>query len=259
VLVPRAHPWCEALSPQRYASFGLRARKLWSLIATRDVYGIRHRIPPSIEHAHLRRLGLAFVVDVGANRGQFAKVILSECPDAVVVCIEPVPSAARCLDELKSSHRLHVHMCAVGADHDTATFYVTEDDDSSSLLPVGRTQHDLYGTSTESEVQVRVERLDDLVAVDDLAHPSLLKIDVQGTELDVLRGAGDLLRSLDYIYVECSFVELYEGQALAPEVLAFARGAGFDLAGVYNPNFAAETGACVQADFLLERVRPPAS
>ena len=78
----------------------------------------------------------------------------------------------------------------------------------------------------------------------------MLKIDVQGFELKCLQGCEDLLDRFQQVYVECSFVELYEGQALADEVIAWLRDRNFILQGVYN-TFYDSKGAAVQGDFLF--------
>jgi hypothetical protein len=83
-------------------------------------------------------------------------------------------------------------------------------------------------------------------------EPALLKIDVQGFEMEVLRGAVEILSSFSSIYVECSFIELYSGQALINETIEFLYSAGFALAGLFNQT----TDSCgrpVQADVLFHR------
>ena len=87
---------------------------------------------------------------------------------------------------------------------------------------------------------------------DELPGPRLLKIDVQGFELEVLRGAGESLVLVDQVFVECSFVELYDGQALADEVVCYLRDAGLRLVGVYGVVTSAN-GSSLQADFLFQR------
>jgi hypothetical protein len=139
---------------------------------------------------------------------------------------------------------------------------VSAADDSSSLLPIGERQlAEFPGTQEARQLDVPVVTLDDVID-EGLAGPVLLKIDVQGLELDVLRGAGDALSSLDTIFVECSFVELYEGQALADEVIAFLFSHGFRLAGVHGLA-TGQGGQTLQADLLFvnsvapgDRARP---
>ena len=89
------------------------------------------------------------------------------------------------------------------------------------------------------------------IAPADFARPSLLKIDVQGYELEVLKGASALLSAIDAIYVEVSWVELYKGQALHDEVEALLLDAGFKQAEVFNEeNY---KGELIQADMLFLR------
>ena len=57
-----------------------------------------------------------------------------------------------------------------------------------------------------------------------------------------------------YVYAECSFVELYTGQALAHDVIAWLRERGFSLSGVYNMGYD-QNGRAVQGDFLFISTR----
>lgn len=99
---------------------------------------------------------------------------------------------------------------------------------------------------------VRTTRLDDEIMLDSLRRPAAMKIDVQGAEMLVLRGATELLSMIDAVLVECSFVELYDGQALVDDVIGFLRDRGFRLtamvAGATDPR-----GMLVQADLLFAR------
>jgi hypothetical protein len=67
------------------------------------------------------------------------------------------------------------------------------------------------------ELRVPIKRLDACLSTPP-PRPVLLKIDVQGFELEVLQGATDLLPHIDAVYVEASYVELYEGQALHEDI-----------------------------------------
>ncbi|MCB0862220.1 MAG: FkbM family methyltransferase [Solirubrobacterales bacterium] len=125
-------------------------------------------------------------------------------------------------------------------------------DDSSSLLAIGKRQEQEFpGTGTDHTIEVPVSTLDDETSRP-LARPALLKMDVQGFELDALRGATATLEEVDVALIECSFVELYEGQALAGEVVNFMTEAGFTLDGVYEIAYSAD-GSAVQGDFLFRR------
>jgi len=101
-------------------------------------------------------------------------------------------------------------------------------------------------------VHITTQRLDALLSPADLESPTLLKIDVQGTELEVLTGADGLLDVVDTILVECSFVELYAGQALASDVLSFLHKRSFRLANIVAPTLG-HKGEVLQADIVFER------
>jgi hypothetical protein len=99
---------------------------------------------------------------------------------------------------------------------------------------------------------VAVRRLDEILGPEDLVAPVLLKIDVQGSELSVLEGAGSLLTLVHAVLVEASFVELYRGQALADDVWAFLHERGFSCLGIWALTYG-ESGECLQGDFLFAR------
>ena len=109
--------------------------------------------------------------------------------------------------------------------------------------------------ATRAQIEVQVTRLGDAIDLAGLPRPILLKIDVQGAELKVLEGI-DNWDLLDFIYVELSFVELYDRQALFEDVRAFLVGRGFALRGVFNQAFTDAFGP-TQADCLFVRQAMP--
>jgi len=108
------------------------------------------------------------------------------------------------------------------------------------------------GTEEVATQLVEVRTLDDFA--DELASdgPALLKIDVQGAELEVVRGAAATPGSFRWIYLEMSFVELYDGQPLADTMIDELRDRGFRLAGTGTPSISG--GLPVQVDALFESV-----
>ena len=83
--------------------------------------------------------------------------------------------------------------------------------------------------------------------------PILMKIDVQGAELDVLRGASRLLDTVRDILVECSLVELYSGQPLLDDTIVFARQLGVFGCLAFSSPSRGPDGAPLQCDVLLSR------
>lgn len=236
-----------------------RASKLWHILGS-PAYrrALPHGVAAAVEHEAVPYTAdFRTVIDIGANRGQFALVAAHRFPRAALWCFEPLPSARAKLEAVLAS-RPHVKvlgtaLAATAGEHD---MHVSAHDDSSSLHAIGDRQVEEFpGTEEVSVVRVKTARLDELLTPADIAAPALLKLDVQGSELEVLRGAGELLERDDVfhtILVECSFVELYVGQSLATEVITLLASQGWHLRGAYNVTYGAH-GGCLQADLLFTR------
>jgi len=130
--------------------------------------------------------------------------------------------------------------------------FETKADDSSSLRRPTEAQLELSsGSEIVAEHVVRVARLDELVRRA-AGGSTLLKIDVQGGEYEVLLGAEELLAArVRHVYVEASFVELYRGQRLVGDVVRLLSQHGFDLRAIANPTRGA--AGIAQADLLFGR------
>lgn len=231
-------------------TFSLRTRKLWRVARQTQYWSaLRKGVLAGVEHEAVSLpLNMRSVVDVGASRGQYAVVARNLFPDARIICFEPLAEAREVLERVVP--KAEIFPVALGEHTEESAFHVAARDDSSSLLPIGDRQKSIFTNTHEvGRRQVPVRRLDDLNL--DLDPPALLKIDTQGSEFQVLNGASASLASVDWVYVETSFVELYVGQHLAPDVIAFLRAHSFDLLGVFNPTYV--DGACIQADLLFKR------
>lgn len=215
---------------------------------------LRRGVAPTIEHRDaLSRFSFRTVVDVGANRGQFATFARDMFPSADIFSFEPLDGPARVFEAvLGNDGRVHLARNAIGARSGTTTIYVTTRDDSSSLLPPGRAQADIFGIQAIGTQEITIRRLNECIPSKALAGPALLKIDVQGAELEVLAGSADLIDDFDAIYVECSYLPMYDGQPLVPDITRWMDQHGFRLGGVYNQHTDPEHGP-VQADFLFTR------
>lgn len=212
---------------------------------------LRRGILPTTDHEKaLRPFDFKTVIDVGANKGQFASFARVQWPDARLICFEPLPGPRRKLQSLLPHAKVFDY--ALGAASGRADIHVASREDSSSLLPLGILQKSMFAMQSVGQMEVEVRRLDEVIETDDLSKPVLLKIDVQGLELLVLEGAEGLLPNIHAIYVEASFKELYCGQHLAGEVISFAESKGFSSAGLFN-TLSAAANDVVQADFLFLR------
>lgn len=218
---------------------------------------LRHGVLAGAEHRPVLARALNTVVDIGANRGQFALAARRWAPRSSVIAFEPLPGPAEIFRSVfRGDNAVRLHPCAVGPAAARQIMHVSVREDSSSLLPISVEQTTMFpGTEEKTTVEVRVATLDEFVALDDLVAPALLKLDVQGYELDALQGCEGLLRGFEWVYCECSFVEFYTGQKLADDVVAWLAARGFRLEGTFNPA-RDRNGRTVQADFLFRRMEP---
>ena len=212
-------------------------------------------VAPTLEHRQVvEQLDYDLVLDIGANKGQFSLLVRLIRPGVPIHAYEPHgPEATVLKDILGTDALVSLHQIAIGERDGLAELHVSRRPDSSSLLAIGNEQTTHFPGTEETGVQtVEIRRLDSLPSHWKEASRALIKIDVQGYELRVLEGASSALANCRWVYVECSEVELYEGQALFGEVSAMLATKGFRLIERYNAYRPA--GRVVQADYLFAKV-----
>jgi FkbM family methyltransferase len=214
---------------------------------------IRTRVFASTEHDRIiDGLNLDVVVDIGANRGQFALCVRRLYPKAKIFSFEPLQKPGETYKRVFENDPLaHLFPKAIAAQAGSASMYVSRWDVSSSLLPFAQAQHDNFPFTEESRRETVVTtKLSESLDPDAIEGTALLKLDVQGYELVALQGCEDLISKFKYVYVEASFVELYLGQALATDVIAYLLARRFRLICVANLSNGNQRRP-IQADFLF--------
>lgn len=208
-----------------------------------------------IEHeAVLKSLNCNTIIDVGANKGQFALAARKCFPGAKIYSFEPLSHPAVIFNKVFADDKnIKLFPFAISDETGEAEIHISHREDSSSLLPIGEKQNEMFpGTYEVGVEKITMKKLHEVLSSADLKPPVLMKIDVQGFELNVLKGSTELLNNIKYIYSECSYLELYKGQALYPEISEFLTKYGFFKTGEYNTSYDT-AGIAVQSDFLFEK------
>lgn len=217
---------------------------------------MRYRVAASTEHDWLlRSQRFDLVFDVGANRGQFSLAVRRWNSRARIVAFEPLGRAAQTYRSVFANDRAATcFTTAISSQSGPTIIHVSRRDDSSSLMPITAIQSRIFpGTEEAATEVVEAASLDSFASEIGQTEKALLKIDVQGFELHVLRSAENVLPLFSMIYVELSFIQLYEGQPLADEIITYLHEHNFILVGIYNLTYDTSTQLAVQGDFLFRR------
>ncbi len=172
------------------------------------------------------------VIDVGAmwfGLDNLAHKALLKGDIARVIGFEPVQAECEKLNAMNMRH--HSYLPYFIGDGTERTFYLTNHSMTSSLYPPNerllRRFNQLHEfTTTIKTDRVQTKRLDDIA---EITRVDFIKCDVQGGDLDVLKGAERHLAKTLVVQVEVEFVPLYEGQPLFAEIDIYLRGLGFIL------------------------------
>jgi FkbM family methyltransferase len=173
------------------------------------------------------------IVDLGAHHGVTVKRILEEFPNSTIHAFEPVPDVYAVLrEQVGHINSVRTIPAAVGNRVGHIPMHVTKNRWCSSVLAPSQVGKNLYGDwyDTQSTVNVEITTLDAWAAAAGIKKIDILKIDVQGLELDVLRGAKNLLaQGITGIVCEAQLIQEYDGASTFTEIDTLLRGAGYTL------------------------------
>lgn len=195
------------------------------------------------------------VLDVGANVGQYVSSLRNAGYAGRVISFEPLPAEHNRLEELarKDSEWTVFERCAVGSTVGEVKLHISRNSYSSSVLDMLPAHLNAAPDSAYcGAVKAALITLD---SVREHLNPTrakiFLKIDTQGFELEVLRGAKEILKDVNALQLEMSLCPLYAEQPLYMELLAFLQSQGFVLWYMFPGFENKSTGQLLQFDALL--------
>ena len=185
--------------------------------------GLVNNIAANIELEDLvKDLKFQTVFDIGSNKGQFILLIEKLFnSDIDVYSFEPINEVLKKQKKFFSNKKnILFFNFALGEKSSKKIFGITKRKDSSSFLKINNAIRN-SDHSVEEKREIEIKSLDEVMENRNLIKPILAKIDVQGYELEVLKGSRNILKKIKYIIIEVSENEIYTGQSLSNHIIKY--------------------------------------
>ena len=242
--------------------FSKLASKARSLLRRAGFDLIRYK-PGGSSHARLKKFfehfDIDLVLDVGANRGQYGRLLREIGYDGYIISFEPLASPYRELKELSVSDKrwqVAPKMALGASNKDKVEINISKNSVSSSLLHIQPTHVKAEADSAYVGVEtVRMRKLDDFLEdlEIDVSKNIFLKLDAQGYEKEILKGSKRHLDEFWGLQVEPSLVRLYEGAPLFQEMITWLEARRFKLWTLFPGFINEDTGQLLQMDGIFVR------
>lgn len=218
--------------------------------------GIKYDHFCELNKGWIKNAGINTVLDVGANVGDFAKIVREVMPEVKIYSLEPLPD---CFDTLRNvlpgDKNFFPINIAAGSKADTLKFYRSFHSPSSSFLQMEDVHKEAFPQSKDGQaaepLDVKVNTLDSIFSDKDIKQNILLKIDVQGFENEVIAGASSVLSRTSIVLIEMSFVKLYKNLPLFHDIYSQLYSHGFKFRGNLAQMLHPATGEVVQVDAIF--------
>ena len=225
------------------------ARAFGAEIVTRGTahYWERQSLIPVLHQIPRHDVTINTVLDVGAAHGDWSRQCAEVLPDAHYALFEPLEEYRPYLEGARAALRsAEIFSLAIQHEAGTRTINVHPDLVGSSL----------YRENEDSDVNgvertVAVDSLDAVCARTSFAPPFLLKADVQGAEMDVLRGAKETLSDCAFVILETSLFDFYGHGSTVNDTIRIMTDAGFALYDIFGLSHRPLDGALAQVDLCF--------
>jgi FkbM family methyltransferase len=203
------------------------------------------------------------IVDVGVQQGHTSKEYLDTFPRCRLFGFEPDDANFAAASGMLATYgaRAELAKAAVAASDGTSMLQVNSHDGTHSLLEIGDTRYWQSPAETVRRQPIATVSLDRFAADRGIDRIDILKMDIQGAELEALKGAGLLLErgSISVVALEVAFHEIYRSQPLFWDIAEHFRSLGYGFHGLFeahysphNPNVLSWADAIFVAPKLMQ-------
>ena len=154
------------------------------------------------------------------------------------------------IQKILSKNKINYFNVGLGNKKSKKKFYITQREDSSSFLKPSNLDLNEYEIKNIRNVQL--DRLDNIIKSHNIKKPALIKLDVQGFELEALKGAIKILKNIDYIITEISYKKIYHNQVSKKKLIKFLKKNHFSMKKITN--ITKLDNGLFQADYLYKRI-----
>lgn len=203
----------------------------------------------------LNKNKIGSLIDIGASVGDFMALTKTVYPQSIIHAFEPIPHVFKSLTtRFKEYDDIFYYNIVLGNKEGFIDFYQNDYSQSSSVLPIAKSHVTEFPfTQNSHKKKFTIRTLDSIAGEMKLIEPILVKVDVQGYESEVIQGGRDLFLRTDFVIVEVSFCELYEGQLLFDKINTQLSELGLVYSGNLYQIISKATGRVLQADALYLR------
>lgn len=229
----------------------------------RVIQSLGFELRKSIDHADhdiasiMKGRDVKVIFDVGCNQGLVTRKYRVKFPGAMIHSFEPLEDVANLARNLHCDDRkVVINNIALGEKSGVARFNRNAASDSSSLLEtdVNRLPANYKEINkTVNVIEVGIETLDEYCAKNGIAEIDILKLDVQGAELSVLKGAKRMLSEgrIKLIYSEIYFLPFYRNQPLFEDIYEYLCSYNYKFMFPYGLVFGSKTGRLQWGDAIF--------
>lgn len=187
------------------------------------------------------------ILDIGAHTGQFHSWSKRVWPDVGVFMIEANPLHESHLDKLAMMNGDNYLIAALGDEEREVTFYTRSDKPHTEGNSYYKEANYWDIPQLVQESKIKLKKLDNIF--EDEATFELIKMDTQGSELDILKGGKELVKRALAVVLEVSLIEYNEGAPSAEETINYMNKIGFEERMSIGEHYDGET--IVQKDILF--------